>query len=63
MSGPALWPTQPNLQWVLGLLTQGVKQPAYEADHSLSFSARLRIHDAITPALQFVSMTWCLINQ
>jgi hypothetical protein len=33
MSGTALGPTQPPIQWVLGALSLGVKQLGPEADH------------------------------
>jgi hypothetical protein len=33
-SRPALKPTQPPIQWVLGALSLGIKQPGREADHS-----------------------------
>jgi hypothetical protein len=33
-SRPALWPTQPPIQWVPGALSLGVKLPGREADHS-----------------------------
>jgi hypothetical protein len=33
-SRPVLGPTQPPIQWVPGALSQGVKRPGREADHS-----------------------------
>jgi hypothetical protein len=33
-SRPVLGPTQPPIQWVLGVLSPGVKRPGREADHS-----------------------------
>jgi hypothetical protein len=33
-SRPALRPTQPPIQWVLGALSPGAKRPGREADHS-----------------------------
>jgi hypothetical protein len=33
MSRPALWHTQPPIQWVLGALSLGVKRPGGVADH------------------------------
>jgi hypothetical protein len=33
-SKPALGPTQPPIQWVLGALSLGVKRPGHEANHS-----------------------------
>jgi hypothetical protein len=41
-SRPALGPTQPPIQWVPGALSQGVKPPGREADHSLSASAEVK---------------------
>jgi hypothetical protein len=34
VSRPALGPTQPHIQWVLGALSLGVKRQEREADHS-----------------------------
>jgi hypothetical protein len=34
LSSPALGPTQPLIQWVLGALSLGVKGPGHEADRS-----------------------------
>jgi hypothetical protein len=36
MSGMALGPTQPPIQWVSGALSLGVKRPEREADHLAS---------------------------
>jgi hypothetical protein len=50
MSGSALGPTQPPIQWVLGALSLGVKRPGREADHSppsLHLVPRSRMHGAI----------------
>jgi hypothetical protein len=41
-SRTALGPTQPLIQWVLGVLSLGVKQPGREADHSLPSSAEVK---------------------
>jgi hypothetical protein len=40
--GLALGPTQPPVQWVLGALSWGVKQPGHEADHSPLSSAKVK---------------------
>jgi hypothetical protein len=34
LSRPAVWPTQPPIQWVLSLFPRGVKRQGREADHS-----------------------------
>jgi hypothetical protein len=49
VSRTALWPTQPPIQWVLGALSLGVKQPGREADHSTS-EVKVYGH-TVTPAL------------
>jgi hypothetical protein len=41
-SRPALGPTQPSIQWVLGALSLKVKRPGREADHSPPSSARVK---------------------
>jgi hypothetical protein len=42
VSRPALGPTQPPVQWVLGVLSQGVKaRPGRDADHSPQSSAEV----------------------
>jgi len=38
----ALGPTQPPIQWVLGVLSLEVKQPGREADHSPPSSAEVK---------------------
>jgi hypothetical protein len=38
----ALGPTQPPIQWVLGAISLGVKQPVREADHSPPSSAEVK---------------------
>jgi hypothetical protein len=44
MSGPALVPTQPPIQWVPGALPLGVKRPGREADLSPPSSAEVKEH-------------------
>jgi hypothetical protein len=46
-SRPALWPTQPPIQWVPGALSPGVKLPGREADHSLRTNAEVKNCGAI----------------
>jgi hypothetical protein len=41
-SRPALGSTQPPIQWVLGVLSQGIKRPGREADHSPPASAEAK---------------------
>jgi hypothetical protein len=41
-SRPALWPTQPPIQWVPGALSLGVKRQGREADHSPPSSAEVK---------------------
>jgi hypothetical protein len=44
---PALEPTQPHFQWVLGAISPVVKWLGYEANHS-HLMPRLKMHGAIT---------------
>jgi hypothetical protein len=41
-SRPALWPTQPPIQWVPGALSPRVKRPGREADQSPPSSAKFK---------------------
>jgi hypothetical protein len=41
-SRPALGPTHPPIQWVLGALSPGVKRPGRESDHSPPTSAEVK---------------------
>jgi hypothetical protein len=41
-SRPALGPTQPPIQWVLGSLSLRVKRPGREANHSPPSSAEVK---------------------
>jgi hypothetical protein len=41
-SRPVLGPTQPPIQWILGALSSGVKQPGRETNHSLPTSAEVK---------------------
>jgi hypothetical protein len=45
----AVWPTQPPVQWVLGVLSPGVKPPRREADHSPPGTASVA-----TPCFQYM---------
>jgi hypothetical protein len=49
-SRPALWPTQPSIQWLPRALSPAVKRPGREADHS-SPSAEIKNGGAIPPFL------------
>ena len=33
VSRPALWPTQPSVQWASGLFTRGLKQLVHDTEH------------------------------
>jgi hypothetical protein len=41
-SRPALWSTQPPIQWVTGALSLGIKRPGREADHSPPSSSEVK---------------------
>jgi hypothetical protein len=51
-SRPALWPTQPPIQWVPEVLSLGVKQQGREADHLVPRSkcVELYLHSSKTPS-------------
>jgi hypothetical protein len=58
-----LGPTQPPIQWVPGALSQGIKRPGREADHSPPSSARCqRMTGAVPPFLQYAFMAWCSVK-
>jgi hypothetical protein len=59
----SLWPTQPAIQRVLGVLSPGLKQPGPEADHSPPSSAEVKDARSIPPLIQYVFLVWCLIKQ
>jgi hypothetical protein len=48
-SRPALGPTQPLIQWVLGALSLGVKRKGRESDHSPPSSDEVKNGGAIPP--------------
>jgi hypothetical protein len=48
-SRPALGPIQPLIQWVLGALLPGVKQPGHEADHSPPYNAAVKNVVTLSP--------------
>jgi hypothetical protein len=50
-----LGPTQPHIQWALGALTPGVKEPGCEADHTPSSSAKVKnvLSYTSTPQIHF----------
>jgi hypothetical protein len=48
-SRPALGPTQPPIQWILGAVSPWVKRPGREADHSPPPSATVKNGRALPP--------------
>jgi hypothetical protein len=54
----ALGPTQPPIQWVLG-----VKRPGCEGDYSLPSSSEVKNAWSYTSILPYVFITWWLIKQ
>jgi hypothetical protein len=62
VSRTALVPTKPPIQWVLGALSLGVKQPGHEADHSPPSSAKVKNAWSSTYTPQYVSMAWYLVK-
>jgi hypothetical protein len=62
-SRPALEPTQPPIQWVLGALSLGVKRPGREADHSPPSTVEVEnAWSSIPSLLQYTSMAWCSVK-
>jgi hypothetical protein len=51
VSRPTLGPTQPLIQWLLGALSQGIKRPGREADHSPPSTAEVKNGGTIPPRL------------
>jgi hypothetical protein len=62
VSRPALGPTQPPIQWVLGSFSPGLKQLGCEADHSPISSAKVKNVWHYTSTPQYVFMAWCLVK-
>jgi len=53
---PALDPTQPPIQWLLGTPSLGIKRPGRESDHSHLSSAEVKEYVEPVPPLP---MSWC----
>jgi hypothetical protein len=62
VSRTALGPTQPPLQWALGVLSFGVKQPGHDADYSPPTSAKVKNAWSYTSTPQYVFMAWHLVK-
>jgi hypothetical protein len=43
MSRPTLKPTQPPIQWEMGILSLGVKQPGHKVNHTPPSSAKVKL--------------------
>jgi hypothetical protein len=61
-SRPVLGPSQPPIQWVLGVLSLGVKRPAREADHSPPTSAEVKKTWISISTPPYAFMAQCLIK-
>jgi hypothetical protein len=59
-SGPDLRPTQPHIQWGLGVFSLGLKQLGHEADHSPPSSDEVKNVWSYTSAPQYFFMVWYL---
>jgi hypothetical protein len=62
VSGTALGPTQPPIQWVPAALSLEVKRPGREAYHSPPSSAEVMNAWNYTFTPQYVFMAWCLVK-
>jgi hypothetical protein len=61
-SRTALGPIQPTIQWVLVVLSLGVKRPGREAYHSPPSRAEFKNPWSYTSTPQYVFMAWCLVK-
>jgi hypothetical protein len=61
-SRPALGPTQPPIQWVLGALSLGIKRPGVKLTTHLHLVLRSRMPGAVPPLPQYAIMTWCSVK-
>jgi len=57
-----LGPIQSPIQWVLGVLSPGVKQPGHKDDCSPPSSTKVKNMWSYTSTPQYVFMAWCLIK-
>jgi hypothetical protein len=55
-----MWPTQPLIQWLLGPISQELKLPGREAEHSPLPSAEIK-NSGATPPLPHTG-TICFVN-
>jgi hypothetical protein len=60
-SSPAR-PNKPPIQWVLMVLSPGVKLPVREADQPPPSSTEVKKGEAIPSLPTYVFMAWCLVN-
>jgi hypothetical protein len=60
---PALWPTQPPIQWVPGFLSLGIKWSRHEADHSPPSSAEVKNEWSYTSSPQYAFMACCSVKK
>jgi len=56
VSRPALWPTQPPIQWVRKTLSLGVNRPGREADYSLPSTSEVK------ECMELYLMVWCSLS-
>jgi len=61
-SRPDVLPNQPPIQRILGALTQGVKRPGREADHSFPSSSKVKNMWSYNSTPQQILMTRCLVK-
>jgi hypothetical protein len=60
---PALGPTQPPMQWVLGALSLGLKRPGRGADHSAPCSAEVKNTWNYASTPQYAFIVWWLVKR
>jgi hypothetical protein len=61
-SKAALEPTQPPIQWVLGVLSPRIKRPRCRADHSPPSSAKVKNGGSYTSTPQYTFIAWYLVK-
>jgi len=62
-SRPALWPTQPPIQWVPEAFYPEVKRPVCEGDYSSPSIGEVKNSWSYASTPQYVFMSQCIIKQ
>jgi hypothetical protein len=57
-----LYIVQPPIQWLLGILSQGVKWPGCKVEHSLPSNTEVKNARSYYSTPSYASLVWCLIQ-